>query len=258
MFKRIYGWHQPKLPSRRFPQAKLQTFPALPASGSLIETGFLPPIWDQGDTGSCTGHGSTRGIEFVRAKQGLPYVDFSRLFPYYNARVAEGDPGQDSGASVGDAIVAHQTYGDCPYADLPTDPTLVTVKPSAAAYADAISHKALTATQVLGSTSASFEYHFKHCLVVLGLPVIFGFTVYESFESDAVASSGIVPMPGANETVEGGHCVAATAYDDATGLVTCDNSWGTSWGQKGRFQIPYAYIFDSSMASDFHAIMMES
>ena len=30
-------------------------------------------------------------------------------------------------------------------------------------------------------------------------PVILGFTVYESFESDAVAASGIVPMPGAGE-----------------------------------------------------------
>jgi hypothetical protein len=237
----------------------LTTYPQLVAQFSLMGTGFVPPeVWDQLQTGSCTGHGTTAAIMYARAKQGMPFVDLSRLFPYYNARVAEGDPGQDSGAVVGDVIVASQQFGDCPYTDLPTDMNLVTVPPSAQAVADAIAHKALSATRVLGSTIASFEYHFKHCLSVLQLPVVFGFTVYGSFEGDAIASTGIMPVPAANEQVLGGHCVLAVAYDDVAQVVLCRNSWGASWGQKGYFEMPYAVIFDADMATDFHAIELEA
>lgn len=255
---RKYGWRQPKLPVRRFPRLMPTSNVPLSPAKSLIPTGFLPPIFDQGQTGSCTGHGSTRAIAFARAKQGLPYIDLSRLFTYYNARVAEGDADQDNGASVGDVIVAAQQYGDCPYTDYPTDPALVTVAPSAQVYADAIKHKALSAVTVDAPAGPQFEYQFKAAIDQLGLPVVFGFTVYESFESDEVAKTGIMPMPAPGEQVLGGHCVVAVAYDDSTKLVTIDNSWGTSWGQEGRFQMPYDFIFDPNQASDFHCISLES
>ena len=257
MPKRYYGW-RPGLPNKRFPQLTLASYPPLAAAASVITTGFLPPIWDQGQTGSCTGHGSTRAIAFARAKQSLPFVDLSRLFAYWNARVAEGTQWSDSGASVSDVIAAAQQFGAPPYTDLPTDPSLVTVQPSAQTFADALANKAILATRVLGANPASFQYHFKHCIGVLGLPVVFGFTVYESFESDAVASSGIMPVPGPSEQIVGGHCVVATAYDDAAKMVTCDNSWSDTWGQAGRFQMPYECIFDIDMASDFHAIETEA
>ena len=255
--RHFYGW-RPPLPRKfhRYPALKLVTFPPLSPAKDLITTGFLPPIWDQGQTSSCTGHGTTRGLMFARAKAGLPALDLSRLFPYYNARVAEGQADQDAGAEVGEVIVAVQQAGDCLYADLPTDPGLVTQPPSSTAIAHALAHKALTATRVLGATPASMSYHLRHCIDVLGLPVVFGFTVYESFESDEVAKSGIVPMPQGGESVLGGHCVVATGYDDATKLVTCDNSWNTTWGIQGRFKLPYAFIFDSDYASDFHAIQL--
>lgn len=255
---RKYGWGRNRLPSRRFPQLKLTNYPPLAASYSLIPTGFLPPIWDQATTSGCTGHGSTRGIAYARAKQKLPYVDLSRIFTYWNARVAEGDPTQDDGASVGDVIAASLKFGDCPYAEYPTTDAMVVTPPTQQAFKDAIQHKALTVSAVSGSDQAGLAYHFKHCISVLLSPVVLGFTVYESFESDEVAKTGIVPMPGPNEQVVGGHCVVATAYDDTSQMITCDNSWNTDWGIGGRFKIPYAYLFDPNMADDFHTILTEA
>lgn len=252
---RKYGWKR-GLPSRRFPQLKLTAYPPLASSASLIGTGHLPPIWDQGQTGSCTGHGTTRAMMFARAKQGLPLIDLSRLFPYWNARVTEGDT-NDDGASIGDVVAASQAFGDCPYANLPTDPNLVTIPPSSSAFSEAIKHKALSVTRVMGASNASLEYHFKHCLSVLGVPVIIGFVVYDSFESDAVAASGVVPLPGPNEQQLGGHCVAVVGYDDATKTVLAQNSWGNSWGMKGNFTMPYAYVFDPGLADDFHSVLIE-
>ena len=54
----------------------------------------------------------------------------------------------------------------------------------------------------------------KGCLAA-GYPFVFGFTVYESFESQAVAKTGDVPMPRPGEQVLGGHAVLAVGYDDA-------------------------------------------
>jgi C1A family cysteine protease len=78
--------------------------------------------------------------------------------------------------------------------------------------------------------------------------------VYESFEGDDVAKSGIVPMPGATETVLGGHAVMAVGYDDASQRFLVRNSWGSAWGMGGYFTIPYAYLTDENLADDFWVI----
>ena len=232
-------------------------YPPLPAKGG-VNPDFMPTVYDQKTTSGCTGHGSTAAVAYARAKQGLPNVDLSRLFPYWNARVAEGSQASDDGAAIGDVIAALQKFGSCPYADLPTDPALVTAAPSTQAFSDALIHKALGATRVWGATDVGLAYHTKHCISMLDLPVVLGITVYESFESDQVANTGIVPMPGPNEQIVGGHCVLARDYDDATQFVRCRNSWGEAWGQQGDFMIPYGYIFNSNYADEFYAITLEA
>ena len=70
----------------------------------------------------------------------------------------------------------------------------------------------------------------------------------------AVAKSGNAPMPGPAEKVVGGHCVLIVGYDDSSQRFLCMNSWSTKWGQKGFFTIPYAYLTDSDLASDFWTV----
>jgi C1A family cysteine protease len=84
-----------------------------------------------------------------------------------------------------------------------------------------------------------------------GYPFVFGFTVYDSFESAAVAKNGVLNMPGGGEKVVGGHAVLAVGYDDAAQRFRVRNSWGAGWGQKGYFTIPYSYLISASLASDF-------
>jgi C1A family cysteine protease len=87
-------------------------------------------------------------------------------------------------------------------------------------------------------------------------PFVFGFTVYQSFESDSVASSGIAPLPDSSETALGGHAVMAVGYDDASSRLLARNSWGTGWGMGGYFTLPYAYVADNNLADDFWTIRL--
>src|SRR5262249_38413268 len=93
----------------------------------------------------------------------------------------------------------------------------------------------------------------KQCLAD-GFPFVFGFSVYESFESPQVARTGIMPMPSRSEKLLGGHAVMAVGYDDETDKLFVRNSWGTKWGEKGYFWMPYAYLENPGLARDFWTI----
>ncbi len=91
---------------------------------------------------------------------------------------------------------------------------------------------------------------FKGCLAS-GYPFVFGFSVYDSFESDEVAKTGVAPMLAHNEKLLGGHAVLAVGYDDAAQRMIARNSWGTGWGQAGYFTLPYAYFTEPNLSDDF-------
>jgi len=90
----------------------------------------------------------------------------------------------------------------------------------------------------------------RGCLAA-GYPFVFGFTVYESFETQDMAHSGVLQMPQPDEQVLGGHAGLAVGYDDASQRFIVRNSWGTDWGQAGYFTMPYAYLTTRGLASDF-------
>ena len=85
-----------------------------------------------------------------------------------------------------------------------------------------------------------------------GYPFIFGFAVYESFESQKVVRTGVVPMPRKAERMLGGHAVLAVGFDQQKKRFLVRNSWGEKWGQKGYFTMPYKYL--ETLAQDFWTI----
>jgi len=86
-------------------------------------------------------------------------------------------------------------------------------------------------------------------------PFVFGFTVYEAFESAAVAKSGVLNMPEPDERVMGGHAVMAAGYDDSQKRFIIRNSWGMDWGRQGYFTMPYGYLDpNKNLADDFWTI----
>jgi len=157
--------------------------------------------------------------------------------------------GEDAGAMIRDGVKSLVNLGVCSEKKWPYVITQFTKKPSGACFKEAGRHKVTSYHRILTLQQ------MKQCLAE-GYPFVFGFTVYASFESQAVANSGIVPMPAPGEKVVGGHAVLAVGYDDNKQQFIIRNSWGTNWGIAGYFMMPYAYLTDSNLADDLWTIRM--
>lgn len=245
-----YGW-MPDLPDFRdhMYAAPQPTLAALPPKVDLRPQ--CPPVYDQGQLGSCTGNAIAAAVQFDRMKQNLtPAFNPSRLFIYYNERVIEHTVAQDSGAQIRDGIKSISKLGVCPEdPDWPYDISKFAHKPPAKAFKDALAHKAVSYTRLLSTNLQQLQ----GCLAS-GFPFVFGFTVYESFESQAVAKSGVVPMPQPGEKTLGGHAVLGVGYDDSQSRFIVRNSWGADWGMAGYFTIPYTYLTNTNLADDFWTV----
>jgi C1A family cysteine protease len=254
-----YGWI-PDLPDRRdrmfaAPAAHLR---ALPPSVDLTAT--CPPVYDQGELGSCTANAIAGALQFDqhqpdhaprttdRAPRCPDTFTPSRLFIYYNERVVEGTVDEDSGATLRDGIKSVAKQG-APHEPLwPYVIARFRTKPSPKAYSDGRRHRALRYERV-----PRLLDQMQACLAA-GFPFVFGFSVYESFESRDVARTGVMPMPEAGEVQLGGHAVLAVGYDTAARRFLIRNSWGPAWGRKGYFTMPFDYLVDDALSDDFWTV----
>ena len=241
-----YGW-VPDRPDQRdklyaaiaAPPKKLPARVDLSAQCSAVE--------DQGQLGSCTANALVGNLEFLERKAGHDVTDLSRLFIYYNERAMEGTVGEDAGAMIRDGVKSLVKLGVCTEKKWPYRIARFTAKPSSACYGDATNrqitsyHRILTLQQM------------KQCLAE-GYPFVFGFSVYQSFESATVARTGKVELPKADETMVGGHAVCAVGYDEAARRFLVRNSWGAGWGMKGYFTMPYDYLANNNLADDFWTV----
>ena len=96
-----------------------------------------------------------------------------------------------------------------------------------------------------------------------GIPSMFGFWGFPSFDSSDV--KGGIPYPGPGEKAEWGHAIVAVGYDDSkkikntrtnkstTGELLIRNSWGTAWGDVGYGWMSYEYV-RNRLALDFSSL----
>ena len=239
----------------------------LPVKVDLRES--CPSVFDQGSLGSCTANAGAAAYMMLKKTD----TQFSRLFLYYEERRLEGTTNKDAGATMRSIGKALNKVGICteelwPYIEKNYDDD-----PSSEADSNALGHK-ITAYKKLSSLSAIKQY-----LAEKHHPVLIGMEVYKSFVT--IKGDGLVPMPDTSkEQLLGGHAVLVVGYDDNLktqskpwsfidmitnlfsgsknnvvdnkGYLIVRNSWGTDWGDKGYFYLPYSYI--EKHAFDFWVI----
>jgi C1A family cysteine protease len=245
--KHRLGW-VPDVPDMRDHRYSLVLPPVLiPRQVDLRSS--CPPIEDQGDLGSCTSFALVGALEFLELQTDKPFIDLSHLFVYYGERVLEGSVLSDSGAMLRDGIKTLARQGVCAEQLWPYNVKSFAKKPSPSAFKDAMKR------QILSYKRITTLEDMRNCLA-RGFPFVFGFAVYESFESQEVAHGGIVPMPEMDEKQLGGHAVLAVGYDMDKDFFIVRNSWNKTWGDQGYFYMPTKYIADPNLCDDFWFISL--
>lgn len=247
--KRRYGWKR-DLPDRR---DLYHTFNSECRMERRVDLRLnCPDIYNQGHLGSCTANAIAAVYQFDQIRQGEGNNAFvpSRLFIYYNEREREGNIETDSGAEIRDGIKSIHRLGVCPETNWSYDIKQFATKPPDNCYELAKQHVSVSYRRVPQNLK-----HIKICLSK-GFPIIFGFTVFESFELREIEETGIMTMPKRDEKPLGGHAVMAVGYDDRHQWVIVRNSWGSEWGDSGYFYMPYRYICDQGLCSDFWTVQM--
>lgn len=212
---------------------------SLPNTFSLQDK--LGPILDQGQLGSCVSNAFAQYINMMTNKS----VSISRLYHYYCGRALDQTSSmEDSGLDIRQAAKIIGKYGACQETVWPYDITKFSELPPLSVFKSCNLFK-------------SYSYSFlsqdlnsiKSCLSVTKCPVIFGFDVYDSFMNTV---RGVIPSPNVNkESLLGGHCMLIIGYNDVNQRFTCVNSWGRYWGTGGLCYMPYDYVLNSKLASDF-------
>lgn len=239
----LHGWrpdppdHRDRLYRDVRPLASRAMRWAVRPSRCYLRLDQLPPVFNQGDLGSCVGHGVTELCEHVLAREGHPRTFLSRLACYYWAR---GGVPEDTGATIRDGIKGVVTNG-LPLESLwPYDIARWRDAPSAEAVAEA-AHRAQGIEYLrLESTSEILD------CIAGGFPVVFGTALYEGFRR--VGPSGMIPMPTPDERPIGYHCMLQVGYSTRLdicgerGGVYVRNSWGPDWAERGNCWLSFAYL----------------
>jgi len=260
MVQRKYGWKKDKPDERDF---KYSAELLLPIKTVYLnpDNGYkVPPVWDQKNLGACTGFGWAFLIQFDLLNKNFqnapePNYSPSQLFIYWWERFIEGTTDEDSGAEIRDGAKAVNKYGACDSIYWPYIEQAAYEPPTPAAVENALLYKSIQYKKLNNTNKQMLVDALQR-----GFPIVFGMTVYSSFESDQVNETGIVPYPLNTETVLGGHCMAIVGYhmgegDDDTFIVR--NSWGKDWGAHGGYcRIPTRYLCEASLASDFWILQL--
>jgi len=248
--KRKSGW-QPDLPDQRdlIFAASGTLLRKLPAKVDLSH--LCPPVYEQDWLGSCTANAIGAAFQFGLMKQKTADAFMpSRLFIYYNERVLENTVPIDNGAQLRTGIKTVHKLGVCQEDMHPYKPFDFKKKPSKKCFTEALNHQVLSYHRVRRNLN-----QLKGCLAE-GYPFVFGFTMYESFESTEVKASGVLNMPERDEARAGGHAAMAVGYNEASKRFIVRNSFGEDWGNKGYFTMPYEYLLNDNLSDDFWTIRL--
>lgn len=247
LYIKKYGW----IPSKPDHRDKL-FFNAFPPKPIVVKSASLrsgmPKVYDQGQLGSCTGNAIAGAFEYDQMKQGLKDFMPSRLFIYYGERSIEGTIPLDNGASLRDGFIVINKSGVCSEVTCPYDIANFTNKPSVNAYTEALTHKSVKYMSIPATVTALKQ------AIVEGYPVIIGFSVPQSFESQSLATTGFMTIPTQKDKIIGGHAVVICGFNDnltnnnTTGFFEVRNSWSPDWGLGGYFWLPYNNV--NTLVSD--------
>jgi len=237
---------------------------SMPTSMDLRE--WCPWIENQESIGSCTANAGVALMEYCERRAFGKHIDASRLFLYKATRNLLHWTG-DRGAFLRTTMAAMVLFGVPPEEYWPYVIEDFEKEPSAFCYAFAQNYQSIQYFRLDPPTTPKEELLNRiKSLLVVGLPSMFGFTVFNSISQ--AKEDGKIPYPCPDERIIGGHAVVAVGFDDEIkiknticgegveniGALLLRNSWGKGWGDKGYGWLPYDYVL-KGLAIDWWTLL---
>lgn len=202
-----------------------------PASFVLPEVS----VKNQGSVGSCVAHACSSVVEFHNKRQEGTNTVFSTEF-IYGYRPAGYYVGE--GMYIRNALKTLREVGDCPKADLSgnheCDKAMAVVEARLDELKDlAYPHRISTYAKV------KTVDEIKQALMDFGYVV-----VSMPWHEDYQLVDGVYTFKSTKN--RGYHCVVIYGWDERGWLV--HNSWGSGWGQKGKFIVPFDFKWREAWA----------
>lgn len=190
---------------------------------------YMGAVWNQGQHGSCVGHGGGKAFEIAYRMAGgtLPPSGFSPTSLY---ALINGN--RDDGAIVSDAMDALVNRGICTMAECPES---IIFEPQIPAAAEATRKR----FRVLDAYHCA-TFDEIATAIQLDYAVAFGIAIRSRFND-----------PGPNGVIEaggyllGGHCMCVyglTRLPDGRWAFRVRNSWGPTWGVGGNCLLPETHF----------------
>jgi C1A family cysteine protease len=229
---------------------------------------WCSPIENQKNLGSCTAHAAVGIVEYFERRAFKKHIEGSRLFVYKTTRNLMQVTG-DTGAWLRNTMGALALCGVpdekyWPYTDAKPD---FDSEPTSFVYSIADNYEALKyfCHDPLGANVSGIDVltSVKNYLAA-GIPSMFGFWGFPSFDSCDV--KGGIPYPCPGEKAQWGHAIVAVGYENkkkitntkcnktTDGALLIRNSWGTGWGDNGYGWLPYDYVVNK-LALDFWSLL---
>jgi C1A family cysteine protease len=225
--KYTYGWKRP-LPGR----GALDLLPHVDTDGLTVRSNVdprskMPPVFDQGQLGSCTANATAACFQYDAILDGHDPGELSRLWIYYFEKALEHTLGQgDTGAYGHDAFTVAK-HGIPDESKWPYDVSKFEEKPPSA------EPRAYTLTKPVHAVPQN-ETAIRQVLSN-NQTIAFGFTVYRSFEDESWWPIAKMPVPGKGEEVLGGHEIDIVGYFEAfPDFFIARNSWNLIYGLFGE------------------------
>lgn len=192
---------------------------------------FKGPVRDQGNEGNTVGFAVAAAMEGLWTRKTGEKIILSPRYLYNSAKAAQNWKG-DTGAFIKDAIQVASTKGAVLESVWQYKPGEFDSEPPVSL--DNSEHYRAKVVREI-KTLAEIKIALQS-----GLPVVGGITMFQS--SIIKDTNGVIPDPGANDSIMGGHAICVVGYDDARKLLKFKNSWGISWGEAGYGYISYSYV----------------
>jgi C1A family cysteine protease len=226
------GCNKDPVDSRDWKITRMKAVQAAKLPTSIDYTSKMSPVGDQGNEGTCVGFAVVDGMkEYQEDLEHPEKLNLSVRYVYEYARELDGEMTYEEGTYIRSAMQVITDKGVCPEDCWPYFPHIVgNPCPNADSLAEPY--------QEDGYWRISDIQAMKETLVANG-PFVMSVEVYPSFFHH---DHGIIPMPGPDEELEGGHAVCIVGYDDDKQLLKFKNSWGKIWGDWGYGYFTYDYV----------------